>query len=205
MSGAGRKHRGKHLTQEFLDADSFNGLGEDEALVRVLEAPNAKRVRVTPVVKAPSMAGNGAEASLAGGSQLVQLPGRFNRVLWLGVGDVVVVRFGEVTRKVTKDQMKSFVQTADPFDPVCVALLAHCLAEAGSGADVAVGESESDDDLVNPNHAARQGRNGRYDGSGDDSDDEDEDDEEEEDEDEDGDESVGRKGVRGGAEGENRQ
>ncbi|KAG5501469.1 hypothetical protein JKF63_03298 [Porcisia hertigi] len=46
MSGAGRKHRAKHLTQQYLDVSGWVGPKEGESLAICMESPHGQHVRV---------------------------------------------------------------------------------------------------------------------------------------------------------------
>ncbi|CBH17074.1 hypothetical protein, conserved [Trypanosoma brucei gambiense DAL972] len=118
MSGCGRKHRAKHLTRQFLDASAWCGLGEGEVLAVCTEAPQGQHVRVI-FVEPPLSAGtdaatvekhNGASPSADKAEEhLVFIPGKFRKVIWLAVRDIVVVADrSTVASKPSPDQLKHF-------------------------------------------------------------------------------------------------
>ena len=131
MSGCGRKHRAKHLVTQYLD-DAWDGPEKEGDLLAVcVAAPSAKHVHVVMVVP-PTDAGaekkakvdetaepTAAPASEAGENAadaeperfVASLPGKFNKVLWLGCGDLVVLRLGTVHYKPSPQQLKYFYGT----------------------------------------------------------------------------------------------
>ncbi|CAG9576721.1 conserved hypothetical protein [Leishmania major strain Friedlin] len=141
MSGAGRKHRAKHLTQQYLDASGWVGPKEGERLAICMESPHGQHVRVLLLVhpnsapassstEAPAPDGSsssdaphGAKESEAGVSasppsaaplleveQVVHLPRKFHKVIWLSIKDVVVIADGTVSFKPSPEQVESFLK-----------------------------------------------------------------------------------------------
>lgn len=115
MSGAGRKHRAKHLTQQYLDSTGWVGPKEGETLAVCLESPRGQHVRVLLLLAGPSAVSDGADESgndVAGPSkeQLAFLPGKFHKVIWLSIKDIVVVSDGTVTFKPSPEQMAIFLR-----------------------------------------------------------------------------------------------
>lgn len=149
MSGCGRKHRAKHLTQQYLDVSAWQGLKEGEVFGVCVDSPQSQHVRVLLLLprndsavtlsdvrpaEAPS-GPNGARctasnstrnvgidglntgvrdggASLASHSDLVaslvRLPGKFRKVIWLRVKDVVVVAKDTIVVKPSPEQLVNF-------------------------------------------------------------------------------------------------
>ena len=140
MSGAGRKHRAKHLTQQYLDVSGWMGPKEGETLAVCLESPHGQHARVlllsarpqdAPILNKESAEAteNGAASSSAeatslaspqpredGGEavaleeQLAFLPGKFHKVIWLRIKDIVVVSDGTVTFKPSPEQVQNFLK-----------------------------------------------------------------------------------------------
>ncbi|CBZ28216.1 conserved hypothetical protein [Leishmania mexicana MHOM/GT/2001/U1103] len=141
MSGAGRKHRAKHLTQQYLDASGWVGPKEGERLAICMESPHGQHLRVLllappnsaptnscTVASAPdgsssSDASHGAKESEAGVSasppsaapfleveQVVHLPRKFHKVIWLSIKDVIVIADGTVSFKPSPEQVESFLK-----------------------------------------------------------------------------------------------
>ncbi|CAJ1989984.1 hypothetical protein conserved [Leishmania donovani] len=136
MSGAGRKHRAKHLTQQYLDASGWAGPKEGERLAICMESPHGQHVRVlllappnsapaslstetpTPGGSSSSDAPHGAEESEAVVStaplleveQVVHLPRKFHKVIWLSIKDVVVIADGTVSSKPSPEQVENFLK-----------------------------------------------------------------------------------------------
>lgn len=196
MAGCGRKHRAKHLTSEYLDETGWEGPADrDDYLGVVLEPPTGKRVHLSLVDTASlglavAVTPSTSSATLqtaTDGTVYAQLPGRFLKVVWIGVGDVVVARHGEVTRKLSKPQLARFVEQ----HPEMVAAIN---AAAPGGAYAGWADNDGDnavapddlDDFVNPNRQSIK-HQAHFFGEDDDEEDEDEDEEEDEEEDDDGD------------------
>ncbi|CAD2215496.1 hypothetical protein AGDE_01143 [Angomonas deanei] len=97
MSGAGRKHRAKHLTRQYLDSESWTGVGENEQLAVCLGSPSGQHVKVL-VLSEPSE------------EQIVFLPGKFRKVIWLAIKDVIVVSGGTVVYKPSPDQINNLLK-----------------------------------------------------------------------------------------------
>ncbi|KAG5475352.1 hypothetical protein LSCM1_03465 [Leishmania martiniquensis] len=135
MSGAGRKHRAKHLTQQYLDVSGWVGPKEGETLAICLESPHGQHLRVlllaqpnsastnslssTPtshgesLKAAPRDAGEpqvDASASLVGVQQVVHLPRKFHKVIWLSIKDIVVIADGAVSFKPSPEQVENFLK-----------------------------------------------------------------------------------------------
>ncbi|KPA80941.1 hypothetical protein ABB37_04337 [Leptomonas pyrrhocoris] len=141
MSGAGRKHRAKHLTRQYLDVSGWVGPKEGETLAVCLESPHGQHVRVlllfahpenvpklseadaeaeNQTAVAPASGGdNTASASpapeeqagaLLEKEQLVFLPRKFHKVIWLSIKDIVVVSDGTVTFKPSPEQLENFLK-----------------------------------------------------------------------------------------------
>lgn len=150
MSGAGRKHRAKHLTRQYLDVSGWVGPKEGETLAVCLESPHGQHVRVlllfarpedVPRLSQDATAGDAAAAPLhesdkphnsSSGSasplpapgtegdgeaptslereQLAFLPGKFHKVIWLSIKDIVVVSDGTVTFKPSPEQVENFLK-----------------------------------------------------------------------------------------------
>ncbi|KAG8343989.1 hypothetical protein ERJ75_000192300 [Trypanosoma vivax] len=106
MSGCGRKHRAKHLTQKFLDASGWTCPSIGEQMAVCTESPQGQHVRVLLV---PPPGGEDATVEAAMEERLVFIPGKFRKVIWLVVRDVVVVADGTtVTFKPSPEQLKQF-------------------------------------------------------------------------------------------------
>ncbi|CAJ1027879.1 hypothetical protein, conserved [Leishmania lindenbergi] len=140
MSGAGRKHRAKHLTQQYLDTSGWVGPKEGEALAICLEAPHGQHVRVLLLAHSSSAAAHfPSEASVPHGSsshdaphgakeseanvsaspstapfheveKVVHLPRKFHKVIWLSIKDVVVIADGAVSFKPSPEQVENFLK-----------------------------------------------------------------------------------------------
>eukprot|EP01061_Rhynchopus_euleeides_P022000 TRINITY_DN3588_c0_g2_i1.p2 TRINITY_DN3588_c0_g2~~TRINITY_DN3588_c0_g2_i1.p2 ORF type:complete len:179 (+),score=80.83 TRINITY_DN3588_c0_g2_i1:113-649(+) len=104
MSGAGRKHRAKHLCQVHND-DTYE-LQEGEMIVRLLEI-RGSHYRVVDE--------NAVE-------MLVRLPAKFNRVVWIKKDDfIVVIRendeedgvCGLITHRLSPKQIKQLTRTGN--------------------------------------------------------------------------------------------
>ncbi|GET89767.1 hypothetical protein, conserved [Leishmania tarentolae] len=141
MSGAGRKHRAKHLTQQYLDASGWVGPKEGERLAICMEPPHSQHVRVLLLAPPNSVSTNlstgvsapdgnsssdtphEAKDSEAGASvsppsaaplleveQVVHLPRKFHKVIWLSIKDVVVIVDSTVSFKPSPEQLESFLK-----------------------------------------------------------------------------------------------
>ncbi|KPI87676.1 hypothetical protein ABL78_3214 [Leptomonas seymouri] len=141
MSGAGRKHRAKHLTRQYLDVSGWVGPKEGETLAICLESPHGQHVRVLLLFARPQDVPNLAKVELdaerkaavtpspggdSGAStssvpqegemtllereQLAFLPGKFHKVIWLSIKDVVVVSDGTVVFKPSPEQIENFLR-----------------------------------------------------------------------------------------------
>ncbi|RNF03360.1 uncharacterized protein Tco025E_08294 [Trypanosoma conorhini] len=117
MSGCGRKHRAKHLTRQFLDADGWRGPAAGESMAVCVESPQGQHVRV--LLFDSSGAGDAPTGSFNGAVDdtgvtlpaecVVFVPGKFRKVIWLAVKDVIVVADGAtVAFKPSPDQLKAF-------------------------------------------------------------------------------------------------
>ena len=128
MSGCGRKHRAKHLTQQYLDDAGWDGPAKGDQLAICLEAPQSKAVKVR-LVAPPALVKHDARAAAVGSiandepsssppsqasspsSSIIihaSLPGKFHKVMWLGTNDVIVVRDGAVLQKPSPEQLRRF-------------------------------------------------------------------------------------------------
>jgi translation initiation factor IF-1 len=95
MSGAGRKHRAKQLTSDFLDESWTAKLDEGEEVA---------------VVKSTSGGGKQlmVEFPLDGKVMSVGIPGKFHKVVWLLRHDPVIVAYrASLVRKLTQPQLES--------------------------------------------------------------------------------------------------
>eukprot|EP01063_Lacrimia_lanifica_P013039 TRINITY_DN196_c0_g2_i1.p5 TRINITY_DN196_c0_g2~~TRINITY_DN196_c0_g2_i1.p5 ORF type:complete len:179 (+),score=75.05 TRINITY_DN196_c0_g2_i1:52-588(+) len=102
MSGAGRKHRAKHLVQAHDEKDYDLEDGEE-------------------VMKLLDIRGNHYQVEdVAGKELLVRLPAKFNKVVWIKRGDLVVVSrenddetdtgvVGLINHRLSKKQVKTMV------------------------------------------------------------------------------------------------
>ena len=106
MSGAGRKHRAKHLCQ--MHTDESYDLQDGESIVRLLEL-RGNHYRVV----------NGEGAEL-----LVRLPAKFNRVVWMKKDDLIVIAMenategdtgvvGLITHRLSAKQIKRLIKEGD--------------------------------------------------------------------------------------------
>lgn len=112
MSGCGRKHRAKHLTRRYLDVNAWDGPKAGEGLGVCMESPHGQHLRVllfSTDTSDPSVISGPTE-------QLVMLPGRFHKVIWLSIRDVVVVVGGAVDFKPSPEQLAAFLK--DPANAV---------------------------------------------------------------------------------------
>lgn len=132
MSGAGRKHRAKHLTRQYLDSNSWLGPEEDETIAVCLESPHGHHLRVLILSLAASLLAEGGAAtpvaqtvpgsgSISTSAQhplgdprlteaLATLPGKFHKVIWLGIRDVVIVENTQIKLKLSPDQLNNFLK-----------------------------------------------------------------------------------------------
>ncbi|KAG5475873.1 hypothetical protein CUR178_03586 [Leishmania enriettii] len=141
MSGAGRKHRAKHLTQQYLDVSGWVGPKEGETLAVCLESPHGQHLRVLLLAHLNSASTNShSRASTPHGSstkdaprnateseedasasvpcaaplleveQVVHLPRKFHKVIWLSIKDVVVIADGAVSFKPSPEQVENFLK-----------------------------------------------------------------------------------------------
>ena len=109
MSGCGRKHLAKHLTQQFLD-ENWDGLdtAAGERLAIVACAPQGKIVPVRYVVNCLASGVDGNAIKDLPTENLI-LPGRFYKVVWLGIGDCIIARDQQVDRKLTSAHLKNWL------------------------------------------------------------------------------------------------
>jgi hypothetical protein len=160
MSGAGRKHRAKGATREFLD-DAWDGQLNDGDYVAVVTSTScgAGRFEVGNIIE--------GDVPALGTPLQVTLPGKFQKVIWILRGDVVLHNGDAIVRKVSDQQLKRLAAS----EPVFTAALqlgklgtsrdAEVAPAAAIGADASETESESDSDadiFVNSNHNARNAR-----------------------------------------------
>lgn len=107
MSGCGRKHRAKQLTRDYLDDDSWGGPTADEEVAVAHQSPSGRHLRVT-IVKV-SCGEDGVTPVVSTKQVVVDLPGKFTKVIWIGVADVVVVTGNSVCRKPSPSQLENFM------------------------------------------------------------------------------------------------
>ncbi|CCW60965.1 unnamed protein product [Phytomonas sp. EM1] len=116
MSGAGRKHRAKHLTRQYLDVNAWEGPGENETLAVCTEPPHGQHVRVlllTTVAGADlSDKKNQDKEGQFFQEVLVHVPRKFHKVIWLGIKDVLVVADGCVQFKPSPEQLENFLRNS---------------------------------------------------------------------------------------------
>ena len=164
MSGCGRKHRAKHLTQQYLDDDGWSGpdASKGDRLAICLEAPQSKMVKIR-LLRAPSTAN--AEASSVGvgvGSDapeevaFASLPGKFQKVVWLGSHDVVVVRDLAILQKPSPTQLKRFLVDNPQWECVLGVTASAVVDSAAAVEPMEEEENDAGDDdgadaLENPN------------------------------------------------------
>ncbi|RNF00658.1 hypothetical protein TraAM80_07476 [Trypanosoma rangeli] len=112
MSGCGRKHRAKHLTRQFLDADGWSGPAPGESMAVCVESPQSQHVRVLLFNSDGAASNNGDvddNGAVLPAECVVFVPGKFRKVIWLAVKDVIVVADGTtVAFKPSPDQLKTF-------------------------------------------------------------------------------------------------
>jgi translation initiation factor IF-1 len=148
MSGAGRKHRAKKLTSDFLDETWEPVLTEHE---------------VPAIVTSTASGGKVVGVAYADGTiKHVTVPGKFHKVIWLLRGDpVIVADDATLARKLSPAQAKALSATD--------ASIAALFAQSSSGADkdsgdvaadaegaadtaeAAGSDAEDQDEFVNPN------------------------------------------------------
>ena len=155
MSGAGRKHKAKHLCA--MHSDNEYDLQDGELVVRLLEL-RGNHYRVSE---------DGEEQ----GSFLVRLPAKFNKVIWIKKDDLIVVKkendvegdtgvCGCVVHRLSAKQIK-YLQKLDQIQPNLLAggaTTAAAAAVAGAAAPAELentgeggeGGYESDEDSGNP-------------------------------------------------------
>jgi hypothetical protein len=179
MSGCGRKHRAKHLTQQYLDDDGWLGpdAAKGDSLAVCLEAPQSKLVKVRLITvppsssSAPTLSGEAVpKSSRSGGAQEqaavmhASLPGKFHKLMWLGTSDVVVVRDCAVLQKPSPEQLRRFFSDHPEWEEA-VSLAATVSGDNSTGLSVTSAaqnasesprtreEMEAEEDLmmVNPN------------------------------------------------------
>lgn len=208
MSGCGRKHRAKHITREYLDDDSWAGPQGKEEIAVSLESPHGKHLHVY-VVPPPSseLSSSSVDTTTTDRRtsttkmvpQVVYLPGKFQKVIWIGVKDVIVILDGAVHRKPSPAQLAIFLESSPHWKQTILEVCQLVASERpGASSEPACVEdvaeapvpADGDDlDLINPNRnniRHHQAYFGDEDGEDEDGEDEDGDDaEEEEDEEED--------------------
>ncbi|KAF8283999.1 hypothetical protein TcBrA4_0057520 [Trypanosoma cruzi] len=116
MSGCGRRHRAKHLTLQFLDADGWKGPAAGDSMAVCIESPQNQHVRVLLFAPNSTISGTvGSDGEVNGNGVaspvecVVFVPGKFRKVIWLAVKDVIVVADGTtVAFKPSPDQLKMF-------------------------------------------------------------------------------------------------
>lgn len=122
MSGAGRKHRAKHLTRQYLDDDAWSGPTGSEQLAVSTGSPSGKHLHVlmlTPPQDTATSSGVGsttesavdedATISLYYTPAVVHLPGKFHKVMWIAAKDVLVVIDNVIERKLSPAQLENFL------------------------------------------------------------------------------------------------
>jgi hypothetical protein len=199
MSGCGRKHRAKHLTREYLDDDSWSGPQGNEEVALSLESPHGKHLHVY-IVPVPTSSGSDSELSEVVKNltaKVVYLPGKFQKVIWIGVKDVIVVLDGAVHRKPSPAQLAIFFESSPAWKQTIQEVTQRVAAERpGASSELvpapaeipaaAVTDVEGDVDeldLMNPNRNNIRHHQAYFDEEEED-DDDDEDEEAEEGEDE---------------------
>ncbi|EPY32700.1 hypothetical protein STCU_02737 [Strigomonas culicis] len=105
MSGAGRKHRAKQLTSQYLNVASWEGLKDEETLAVCLEAPHNQHIRVL-VLKQDSPNDQYEE-------RMVMLPRKFHKVIWIAIKNVVVIDGTTIVYKPSPEQLKVFYKEAN--------------------------------------------------------------------------------------------
>lgn len=105
MSGAGRKHRAKHLTRQFLEAE-WTGPQVGERLGLCMAPPQGQQVQVYVL---PALHEDGS--TTVAEECRVSLPRKFHKVIWLAVRDVVVVANDGLSLKPSPEQLKQFLKT----------------------------------------------------------------------------------------------
>ncbi|CCW71078.1 unnamed protein product [Phytomonas sp. Hart1] len=114
MSGAGRKHRAKHLTRQYLDVNAWEGPEVNETLAVCTESPHGQHVRVmllTLAVGSDLTVGNSQGKERQPFQEvLIHVPRKFHKVIWFGIKDVVVVADGCVQFKPSPEQLDNFLK-----------------------------------------------------------------------------------------------
>jgi hypothetical protein len=196
MSGCGRKHRAKHITREYLDDDSWFGPQGKEEIAVSLESPHGKHVHVY-IVKPPttsSFAPVDHLLSMEKGSaplipQVIHLPGKFQKVIWIAAKDVIVVLDGALHRKPSPAQLVNFLSTSPEWKKAIqdVVDVVACERNGGVAAEVVAVVAPPldgvDMDLMNPNRNNIRHQQAYFgENEGDDEDDEDAEEEQEDEE-----------------------
>lgn len=160
MSGCGRKHRAKHLTREYLDDDAWCGPVSGEDVAVAMQSPSSRQLRVTklrlPPGVDPSDAAYDGTGVLVSDPCIVDLPGKFSKVIWIGVNDVVVVVGGTLDRKPSPAQLEKFYAAFPAWKAAMLAVTGSCGAVSATAQHTPVAvssEEHADVDalLENPN------------------------------------------------------
>ncbi|CUG88703.1 Hypothetical protein, putative, partial [Bodo saltans] len=131
MSGCGRKHRAKHLTREYLDDESWTGPSGNEEIAVSLESPHGKHLHVY-IVTTPSSSGAVTDATDDAQqltAKVVYLPGKFQKVIWIGVKDVIVVLDGALHRKPSPAQLANFLESSPQWKQAIQAVVLRVASE----------------------------------------------------------------------------
>lgn len=114
MSGCGRKHRAKHLTQQYLDSEGWTNIGDGQEIAVCVEAPHGHHVRVlrVPPPRMLVTEGDSAPTEAEGEEEPVEklalVPGKFQKVIWLAVRDVIVLEGDTLLYKPSPEQLERF-------------------------------------------------------------------------------------------------
>ncbi len=146
MSGCGRKHRAKHVTQQFLDESEWNGFAQPgNYLARCVSASVGNNcMMVEPLLAKGTAPPSGIDSS---GQVRATLARKLYKVTWILVGDVLeITEEAIITRKLSPSQAQSALAGMG---------LAHSLSAPEVPVAVALGEEDSDtnslDGMVNLN------------------------------------------------------
>lgn len=112
MSGCGRKHRAKHLTRQYLDADAWHGPQEGESIAVCMEAPHGLHLRVLVLSVPESTSATPVDMEAYLSESVVSLPGKFRKVIWLSIRDVIVVQDGSVVLKPSPEQLTNYLKNS---------------------------------------------------------------------------------------------
>eukprot|EP00796_Vickermania_ingenoplastis_P008691 gene8691-6112_t len=112
MSGCGRKHRAKHLTRQFLNADAWTGPRAGQRLGLCMAPPQGQQVRVYLLPTFHDVVG-GVMVAAEPEERVVPLPRKFHKVIWLAVKDMIVMTDEVLELKLSPDQLKNFIKSPD--------------------------------------------------------------------------------------------